>query len=97
MKGQTLMSAQQEPLNIYLIRHGETEANVDTSVYVDKADHAIRLTSAGITQAEEAGAFLAERLLAEQKQNPEDFGKIRLWHSPYYRARETAFHITTVR
>ena len=80
-------------LNIYLVRHGQTEGNVDHTLYTIKADHSIRLTSTGIEQAKEAGAFLADFLSHKRARDPENFGKIRVWHSPYYRARETAAHI----
>jgi hypothetical protein len=80
-------------LNLYLVRHGETEANVDRTLYTTKADHAIRLTSKGISQAEKAGDFLGEMLLEQEERHPLNFGNIRVWHSPYYRARETAYHI----
>jgi len=40
----------------------KTEGNIQRSLYIDKADHAIRLTQTGVQQAELAGAFLAERL-----------------------------------
>ncbi|MDD4616068.1 MAG: phosphoglycerate mutase family protein [Alphaproteobacteria bacterium] len=81
------------PLNIYLVRHGQTEGNVDRKLYAEKADHAILLTERGIRQAEEVGDFFA-RLFAEQRANdPEGFGSVRVWHSPYYRARQTAYYL----
>ena len=80
-------------LSIYLVRHGETEGNIDRSVYLTKADHAIRLTPKGIEQARTAGVFLADHLDRQRTLNPDDFGKVRVWHSPYYRARETAAHM----
>jgi len=81
-----------DKFNLYIVRHGETEANVDRSLYITKADHAIRLTPKGIQQAKDAGRFLAHFLQEQQKATP-NFGNIRLWHSPYYRGRETAFHM----
>ncbi len=77
-------------LHIYLVRHGETEGNIDRSLYRDVADHAVRLTPRGIEQASEAGEFLASRLFDAREEEGENFGLIRLWHSPYYRARQTA-------
>ncbi len=80
--------------HLYLVRHGETPANVDHSLYSDNSDHAFRLTSNGIEQAQSAGAFLADHLRERQeKENPDDFGNIRVWYSPYYRTRETAYYI----
>jgi broad specificity phosphatase PhoE len=81
---------QRPPLQLFFVRHGESEANIDKSLYQTKADHAIRLTERGESQAEEAGKFLASYLLEQQLENLEAFGAIRVWHSPYYRARQTA-------
>ena len=76
---------------IFLVRHGESEANVDRSVGIHKADHAIELTSKGCEQAAEAGFFL-NRWLSDNI-SPQNKGKIRLWHSPYRRANQTAFYV----
>ncbi len=77
-------------INLYLVRHGETEGNVRRSRYKEVADHAIRLTAKGIDQAHGAGAFLAQRLRTEHDADPKSFGAIRVWNSPYYRTRQTA-------
>jgi phosphohistidine phosphatase SixA len=82
-----------ESLNIYLVRHGQTEGNIQRSLYLEKADHAIRLTPLGVEQAQSAGRFLAERLGEEHTAAPKRFGRVRVWFSPYYRARESADHI----
>ncbi len=80
-------------LNLYPVRHGETEGNVNRALYKTKADHAMRLTAEGIKQAKEAGLFLANRLFKEYQKDPQNFGRIRVWHTPYYRGRETAYYI----
>ena len=49
-------------MNLYLVRHGETEANVNHQLHRTKSDHAIRLTKRGKQQAAETGEFLAEHL-----------------------------------
>ena len=41
----------QRPRRIILIRHGESEGNVDSTVYSRTPDHAVELTSKGIKQA----------------------------------------------
>jgi len=79
--------------HLYFVRHGETPANKDRSVYKNQADHTIRLTETGVVQAKKAGCFLLDHLLHRQMEEGDDFGRIRLYHSPYYRTRETAFHI----
>jgi len=83
----------QNELNLYLVRHGETEGNVNRPLYKEIADHAIRLTARGIAQAADAGTYLAARLYSEYEQNPEHFGFLRVWNSPYYRTRQTACEI----
>jgi broad specificity phosphatase PhoE len=68
---------------IYLVRHGESEANVDPSAY-KKGDHAIGLTPRGLDQAALAGQRLEKEL--EQKGR----GDPMVWTSPYVRCRQTA-------
>ena len=75
-------------MRIWLVRHGESEGNVDPTVHQHMADHAIPLSAKGHEQARAAGAYLA-------KEFGERFGdggkaQIRLWTSPYRRTRETA-------
>ena len=73
-------------MNIYLVRHGQSVANVDPSIYLNTADHAVPLSDLGREQAREAGRYLHDhfstRDLAETH--------VRLWTSPYLRTRQTA-------
>ena len=69
-----------QPKRIILVRHGESEANVDSLVYSRVPDHLIHLTDKGRAQAREAGAKLAG-LIGE-----ESFG---VYVSPYVRTVET--------
>ena len=85
--------SERKDLHLYLVRHGETHGNVQRKLYQEVADHAILLTKRGVRQAEVAGSFLAKRLRKEYDADPEGFGSIRVWHSPYYRTRQTAFGI----
>lgn len=73
--------------NIYLVRHGESLANVDMSVHATTPDHAIALSERGHRQAQAAGAALVDLL----KLRPHE--KVRVWNSPYLRTRQTAKHI----
>lgn len=72
-------------MKIYLVRHGQSEGNVDMSVHHDIADHAISLSADGMLQAEEAGRFLITQF------NNAWEGQInaRLWYSPYQRTTQT--------
>lgn len=76
-------------MRIYLVRHGETTANLDKAVYINTADHAVELSPLGHKQAKIAGAQLANIM-----SNPENsFSKVRVWSSPYERTRQTAKEI----
>jgi broad specificity phosphatase PhoE len=68
------------PKQIVLIRHGESEGNVDRSVYARKPDHRIELTENGRRQAFETGKEL-QNLLGTQD--------IHFYVSPHLRSRQT--------
>lgn len=70
--------------NIYLIRHGQSQGNVDPSIYRTIPDHAISLSELGMHQATAAGEALRDLIAL-----PDDEA-IRIWTSPYKRTRQTA-------
>jgi 2,3-bisphosphoglycerate-dependent phosphoglycerate mutase len=70
-------------MKIYLVRHGESEGNVDKGAYKTIADHAIQLTDKGREQAQAAGDWFASRKVLWED-------PYRVWVSPYTRARQTA-------
>jgi broad specificity phosphatase PhoE len=76
-------------MRIVLVRHGESEGNVDPSIHGRMADHAIPLSARGQLQVREAGKRL-DAYYREQYGSPEQRPAIRLWVSPYKRTRETA-------
>jgi len=85
-------------MRIFLVRHGESESNVDRSVHKVKADHAIGLSEKGKEQARQAGKVISENISAINKRvliMGMERGRIslRLWVSPYRRTRETADEI----
>ncbi len=65
---------------IILIRHGESEGNVDKTRHETVADHDIALTDAGIVQAVAAGKRIKEWIGDES---------VRFYTSPYKRTRQT--------
>lgn len=80
-------------MRIFLVRHGESEGNVDTSVYKTKADHAIELSSRGHEQAHSVGRFLTNWFNLERDthmRHEKAWMPPRLWVSPYMRTRQTA-------
>ena len=48
-------------MNIYLVRHGQSEGNIDPTIYTHTADHAIPLSDLGREQAKEAGQINANK------------------------------------
>lgn len=72
---------------IHLIRHGLSEANLDSAISLGKPDHAIELSPTGHDQATSAGSRLSKII-----NGTEGFQrlKVRLLVSPYVRARQTA-------
>lgn len=79
-------------MRLYLIRHGETTANVDRSVYIETADHAVPLSENGHLQARAAGVKLAN-IMAHPNNS---FNRVRIWSSPYKRTRQTSDEIKNV-
>lgn len=71
--------------NIYLVRHGESLANVNKAVHKELPDHAIGLSERGHLQASAAGRALAGLVPRNEP--------LRIWTSPYARTRQTAAHI----
>lgn len=68
------------PKRLILIRHGESEANVDPVVYSQVPNWRIRLTETGISQAQDAGRKIAGLI------GNESFG---VFSSPYLRTKQT--------
>ena len=82
-------------MNIYLVRHGLSEANLDKSLHGKIADHAIKLAPEGIIQAQKAGEFLNKHFKSQFPRDIAGIGMIcnkhiRMWISPYQRTRQTA-------
>lgn len=75
-------------MNIYLVRHAQSQANVDLNVLKLKTNVAVHLSSIGNEQAKETGWFLANHFLLSPNQS-----EVKVWNSPYNRTRETAEHI----
>lgn len=72
------------PKRLLLVRHGESAANADRSVYSHTPDWKIPLTALGQQQAKEC----AENIKQIVQQD-----KVYLYTSPYRRARQTLEHI----
>ena len=86
-------------MHIFLIRHGESEANIGENYVKRTPDHLVSLTENGKKQAYEAGVWLKN--YCDEK--GVDLTKARMWRSPYLRTRQTSeelnksLHIADVR
>ncbi|KAJ7563494.1 hypothetical protein O6H91_03G112800 [Diphasiastrum complanatum] len=74
------------PMRIILVRHGESEGNVDVNKYCSTADSKICLTEAGIGQAEACGVKI-RKMIEETAEN--DDWKVYFYVSPYQRTLTT--------
>ena len=73
------------PKRIILIRHAESEGNVDETMYTRKPDHRIELTDKGKAQAREAGKRLRDLL------GPDETVYVHV--SPYLRTMQTLYEL----
>jgi broad specificity phosphatase PhoE len=73
-----------KPENIFLVRHGQSEGNVDKEIYKTKPDYTLKLTPKGILQATVAGNKIAEILKDKNT---------AFYISPFWRTRQTAENI----
>lgn len=69
-----------KPTNIILVRHGQSEGNVDKTIYSRKPDYTLNLTQAGVLQALNAGKTIAGICN----------GPTAFYVSPFFRTRQTA-------
>jgi broad specificity phosphatase PhoE len=88
-----------KPQLIYLIRHGESEGNIDDSIYKHIPDWKVNLTKTGKEQAVEAGKKLIKDFWVEMENPPfngylnPDIRRMIFYTSPYYRTRQTTAQI----
>ena len=69
----------------YLIRHAESQGNVDHSLYLETPDHLVSLTDKGVQQALDAQKTLTDHL--------KWYNRVHVWCSPYTRTRQTRDHM----
>lgn len=65
---------------IYLVRHAQSQSNVNVYELQKISNPSIKLTQTGIEQATQTGAYLSHT----------NFDKAIVWNSPYARTRQTA-------
>ena len=76
------------PINLLLVRHAVSQANLDNTLYTRLPDVKVPLAPAGHAQSRAAGDAIAA-WLTEQR----DPGGTRIYCSPYQRARETCTQV----
>jgi len=76
-----------KPKRIILVRHGESQGNMDKSLYETVPDYAIDLTENGRAQARAAGEEITELI---------ESGTVRAYVSPWHRTRQTFTEIAEV-
>lgn len=97
-----MISKSKKVKRVFLIRHGQSIANIDPSKNKEIPDHKIELTERGKVQAYQAGVFLNEYIRDNLKNNSflckakyaftgnQDLHRVRIWNSPYERTRQTS-------
>ena len=75
-----------KPNRIILIRHGESEGNIDKDKYRTIPDYALNLTPTGVEQAQKAGRQIKEIIQTES---------LHVYLSPYFRTRQTFSQLRT--
>lgn len=74
------------PKRIILVRHGESQGNLDPSTYTTTPDHKIPLTPQGIAQARLTGSRM-RHVIASSSSSPD--WRVYFYVSPYTRTRST--------
>lgn len=72
-----------KPTNIILVRHGQSEGNVDKTIYSRKPDYTLNLTQTGIQQAVDVGKEISHNIVGRGNQTA-------FYVSPFFRTRQTA-------
>lgn len=72
------------PKRLILIRHGQSEGNIDHSVYASVPDSRLHLTDLGWRQARAAGKYMRERFLKNEQLVEKYF--VPAGHKPFPRS-----------
>lgn len=86
-----------KPLNIFLVRHGESQGNVDKGIYAHTPDWKVPLTEKGKEQAKETAEKL-KSIITEDLNGKIDVLRRKyaiVYCSPWERARQTAIPIVS--
>ncbi len=75
-----------KPQRIFIVRHGQSEGNINKDIYKDTPDYALKLTPKGVEQAIAVGKKLADVI-------PQT-SRIQFYVSPFWRTRQTYLNIS---
>lgn len=73
-----------KPERIFIVRHGQSQGNVDREIYKDIPDYALKLTNLGRRQAVKVGQKISNIIQGES---------IQYYVSPFWRTRQTYLEI----
>lgn len=75
---------------IFLVRHGESEGNVDKNIYAHTPDCMVNLTTKGVYQATKTAQTLLDKVASKSLYKC----PVAIYCSPFMRARQTALPFT---
>lgn len=80
-----------KPNKIFIVRHGESQGNVDKNIYKDLPDYALQLTPKGVEQAIAVGKDIVEKIHPMASSAP--VPPVQFYVSPFWRTRQTYLNI----
>lgn len=80
-----------KPDRIFIVRHGESQGNVDKNIYKEIPDYTLQLTPTGIQQAIAVGKDISCQIAPKYLKEP--YPKVQFYVSPFWRTRQTYLHI----
>lgn len=81
-----------KPKHIILVRHGQSEGNVNKAIYGEKPDYALNLTEKGVKQATKVGHDIFDFI--EKESFTGEVMPVQFYVSPMWRTRQTYEHIS---
>ena len=73
-----------KPQRIFIVRHAQSQGNIDKNIYKDIPDYALRLTSTGEEQARNAGISISSIIKSQS---------VQYYVSSFWRTRQTYLHL----
>lgn len=80
-----------KPNKIFIVRHGESQGNVNKNIYKEIPDYALQLTPKGVKQAIAVGKDIASQI--SPKYLNMEHPPVQFYVSPFWRTRQTYLNI----